>query len=304
MEFHQVRYFLAACDHMNFTRAAEMCAVSQPALTRAVQKLEAELGGPLFVRDGRRFALTPLGSAMRTQLGRLEETRRAALDAGREITGTGADLLEIGIMCSVGPARLGRALSAFQAASPRSRIVLHDVWAVRAREMLLAGSLDCAILARHDPLPDRFEGLPLLREPMALAMAPDDPLASGRLTLSRLSGVRYIDRVRCEFRYDFFDALKRRGIEVDVRYRSDREDWVQTAVASGHGVSVVPRDMVLHGGLTIRPIEDMTAERIIELVTVRGREASRALRRFRRFLEEWDWAARAPLERIPLDRAG
>ena len=45
MEFHQIRYFLAACDHMNFTRAAEACSVSQPALSVAIQKLEAELGG-------------------------------------------------------------------------------------------------------------------------------------------------------------------------------------------------------------------------------------------------------------------
>ena len=45
MEMHQIRYFLAVCDCLNFTRAAEMCNVTQPALTRAVQKLEEELGG-------------------------------------------------------------------------------------------------------------------------------------------------------------------------------------------------------------------------------------------------------------------
>jgi hypothetical protein len=45
MEMHQLRYFLAVCDTLNFTRAAETCHVTQPALTRAVQKLEKELGG-------------------------------------------------------------------------------------------------------------------------------------------------------------------------------------------------------------------------------------------------------------------
>jgi LysR family transcriptional regulator, hydrogen peroxide-inducible genes activator len=48
MELHQVRYFLALCDTLNFSRAAETCDVSQPSLTRAIQTLEAELGGPLF----------------------------------------------------------------------------------------------------------------------------------------------------------------------------------------------------------------------------------------------------------------
>ena len=51
MEMHEIRYFLAVCDTLNFTRAAERCNVSQPSLTRAIQKLEAELGGLLFRRE-------------------------------------------------------------------------------------------------------------------------------------------------------------------------------------------------------------------------------------------------------------
>ena len=48
MEMHQVRYFLALCETLNFARAAETCNVSQPALTRAVRNLEEELGGLLL----------------------------------------------------------------------------------------------------------------------------------------------------------------------------------------------------------------------------------------------------------------
>ena len=51
MEMHQVRYFLAVADTLNFTRAAELCNVSQPALTRAIQQLEEELGGLLLRRE-------------------------------------------------------------------------------------------------------------------------------------------------------------------------------------------------------------------------------------------------------------
>ena len=53
MEFHEIRYFLTVAETLNFTRAAERCNVSQPALTRAIQKLEAEFGGALFRRDPR-----------------------------------------------------------------------------------------------------------------------------------------------------------------------------------------------------------------------------------------------------------
>ena len=61
MEIHQVRYFLAVRDALNFTKAAGQCNVSQPALTRAIQKLEEELGGPLFHRDRSPTSLTELG---------------------------------------------------------------------------------------------------------------------------------------------------------------------------------------------------------------------------------------------------
>src|SRR5215831_8151394 len=77
MELFQVRYFLALARTMNFTRAAEACSVSQPALTRAIQRLEEELGGPLLHRERNRTQLTALGRAMLPHL----EAAWAAADA-------------------------------------------------------------------------------------------------------------------------------------------------------------------------------------------------------------------------------
>ncbi|MBZ9817678.1 LysR family transcriptional regulator [Mesorhizobium sp. CA7] len=54
MEISQVKYFLAVAKELNFTRAAEQCNVTQPALSRAIKLLEDEFGGPLFHRE-RRF---------------------------------------------------------------------------------------------------------------------------------------------------------------------------------------------------------------------------------------------------------
>ncbi len=103
MEFHQVKYFLAVCNHMNFTRAAESCSVSQPALTVAIQKLEANLGGALFLREGRKLSLTCLGQAMQIHLSRIEETRHAAYGAAAEIVLGEMEHIELGIMCTIGP---------------------------------------------------------------------------------------------------------------------------------------------------------------------------------------------------------
>ena len=61
MEIAQCRYFLALCQEGNFTRASKRCGVAQPSLTRAIRKLERELGEPLFVRRHERTNLTPFG---------------------------------------------------------------------------------------------------------------------------------------------------------------------------------------------------------------------------------------------------
>jgi DNA-binding transcriptional LysR family regulator len=61
MEIAQCRYFLALCQEGNFTRAAKRCGVAQPSLTRAIKKLESELGEPLFVRRFERTKLTAFG---------------------------------------------------------------------------------------------------------------------------------------------------------------------------------------------------------------------------------------------------
>ena len=68
MEMHQIRYFLALCEELNFTRAAERCNVAQPSLTRAVRLLEEEFGGALVNRERANTHLTELGRVMRPHL--------------------------------------------------------------------------------------------------------------------------------------------------------------------------------------------------------------------------------------------
>ena len=66
MELHQVRYYLAICQEGNFTRAAKRCGVKQPSLTRAIQRLETEFKGALFVRTPKGATLSQLGRQVRT----------------------------------------------------------------------------------------------------------------------------------------------------------------------------------------------------------------------------------------------
>jgi DNA-binding transcriptional LysR family regulator len=78
MAMHQVRYFLATVDELNFTKAAERCNVTQPSLTRAIKQLEEELGGELFRRERPQAQLTELGQRMHPLLKQCYESALGA----------------------------------------------------------------------------------------------------------------------------------------------------------------------------------------------------------------------------------
>ena len=288
MEFHQITYFLAACDTLNFTRAAEVCNVSQPALTVAIRKLEDELRSPLFIREARALSLTDLGRAMRTHLGRLSETRDIARQAARQIVGGDTEMIDLGLMCTVSPALLSDAFAAWHRGAGAVELVVHDVWGARAQELLLSGVLDAALIAHSKDLPQRFDTLALLREPMVVAMAQDHPLtARATVTLNDLDGVQYVDRLRCEFRSTFMDSFKDRDLNLDVVLKSEREDWIQHALTSGVGVSIVPQSMARATGLEWRRVEDMNIERTVSLVTVHDRPQRPAMVQFAQALHRF-----------------
>ncbi len=294
MEFHQVRYFLAVCDHMNFTKAASVCHVSQPALTKAIQKLEAELGSELFIRDGRHFELTGLGRAMRTHLAKIDETRTAAHRAARAFVDLEMTELNVGIMCTVGPSVLGPAMLELHNKASGIELVLHDVWAERVDELLLSGGIDCAIMARTDPLPERFTAVPLYSEPFVLAMGRNHPLASEhRLTLQDLAGQTYFDRLRCEFRNQFIEILNERDVLVDVAMRSEREDWILSRIAAGHGVAMIPRFSIFSDQIVARKIDDLTPIRTVEFVTVGDRQQPASVTALADILRHHDWPSNA-----------
>jgi DNA-binding transcriptional LysR family regulator len=84
MQMHQIRYFLALCEELNFTRAAKRSGISQPSLTNAISALERELGGALFQRRPA-VALTALGRVMQPSLEQIARYADHAREAARAL---------------------------------------------------------------------------------------------------------------------------------------------------------------------------------------------------------------------------
>src|SRR5882757_9578022 len=126
MELRHLRYFIAAAEEENVTRAALKLHVSQPALSRQIRDLEAELGFLLLERSAKSIRLTEAGRVFlieaRAVLQRLADGVRAA----REVA-DGSGELHVGYAPSLSARILPRTLRAFQAELPKVRVKLHDL---------------------------------------------------------------------------------------------------------------------------------------------------------------------------------
>lgn len=290
MNFNQIRYFLAVADTLNFTSAAETCAVSQPALSKAIRNLELDLGADLFDRSAQRVALTDFGQTMRVHFERIDDNRQKALDAAKAAAKASIERLDVGVMCTIGPRRFSRFLEVVRQDHPHIEVTLHDVTSTVIPGLLLGGSLDCVFCARGAEHDQRFEAIRLFEEGMVVAFADGHRFGDvAAVTLAEVAAEPYLDRLHCEFRDDFLSFTKGSGLVLDVVLRSEREDWILELLRNGLGVSVVPASSVILNTIDHRPINDLPNLRELELVMTVNATVSSALTTFRDAAVAFDW---------------
>jgi DNA-binding transcriptional LysR family regulator len=281
MEMHQVRYFIAAARSLSFTRAAEQCHVSQPALTAALKKLEADLGGPLFHREHNRLRLTELGRRMEPLLAEMLERADAARSAAESLRLLRQSPVRVGVMPTLGPVRLARFLSDFERAHPGVEVAIREGRPAELTAALEADESDAAILNPLDVPAEACRIEPLYTERYVVLLPPGHPLRErAALTLRDLSRQPYVDRLACEMRERVVAACGDLGVELYARYRSEREDWVQAMVAADLGFAFMPEHSITYPGTIQRALSDPAVERTIALATMPGRPHSPAVATF------------------------
>ena len=279
MEMHQVRYFLAVCDELNFTRAAEKCHVAQPSLTRAIKQLEDELGGRLFHRDQSRTVVTELGQAMRPYLTEVARQSAQAKDAAAAYASLKHTPLKLGIMCTIGPGNLVGLITGLQDEQPDIELQIADSDATTLYQRLIGGELEAAICCLPETVDDRLHLMPLFREQFMIALAKRHRLASrNAIRAADLNGERYLNRANCEYVNIARDLFAEAGTKTKRVYRSERDDWILAMVEAGLGFGFLPQYCIPgETDLVIRPLVEPEIWREISLVTVRGRPHSPAL---------------------------
>lgn len=291
MEMHQIRYFLAICECLNFTRAAEQCHVAQPSLTRAIKKLEAELGGPLLRRERNHTHLTELGRLIRPHLEQIHESAINVQAQAEDYCQMQTAPLRLGVMCTIGPLRLVGFFDLFRKLIPRLELSMHEATGQQLVDQLLGGEIDIALIGLPN-FPERLAASPLYEERYVIAFRIGHRFESmNTVPIRELDGEDYLERVNCEFN-DHYGAIGEPvPFAVKVRYRSEREDWVQAMILAGMGCAVMPEFLPIMPGLTTRTLMDPEMRRTIHLVTVRGRRFSPTVEAFVRLARRYDWKA-------------
>lgn len=290
MEMHQVRYFLAVCETLNFTRAAEQCNVAQPSLTRAIKNLEDELGGPLFRRERRRTHMTDLGLLMQPHLANVISESEAARREARQFATLETAPIRLGVMCTIGPTRMIGFLSQLRTRIPTAQLTLRETGGNVLVDELMEGALDVAIIALGT-LPERCDAHPLFTERYTVAFGPGHRFeALNAVTLHDLDGADYLMRLNCEFPDLRANLYGLPAPKVNIVYSSEREDWIQALVVAGMGCAVMPEHLPTLPGIATRLLVNPEMSRTVSLVTVAGRRFSPAVDALVRLARSHDWA--------------
>jgi len=288
MEMHQVRYFLAMARLLNFTRAADECNVTQPSLTRAIQKLEDELGGALFRRERSRTHLTDLGRLMLPHLERTFEAAEAAKQLAKGVGKAEIAPLALGIESTIESDTLDAILGELGRGLPGFELSLTSGPSGELLEAAMNGDLDLLIVELPDGAPDRLERWPLFSHAYHMVTRADHPLATKLpASLGAARDEAWID-------YDGGNCARLRaaaaelGFEPLVRHRATDPAHAKRLVIAGLGSAFMPRPREDDRIRAIR-FDDASITGDVVLSAVAGRKRSIAADAFVRASRARSW---------------
>ena len=228
-------------EHLNFNRAAEACNVSQPSLSKQIQKMEEYLGVLIFERSNRKVAVTPVGAAIiqhaQRALREAENIRQTALAARDPMAGD----FRLGIIPTVAPYLLPRILAPIAKGLPKINLILREVTTLEAAAELRKGQLDAILIAL--PLEDdEFEEVLLYNEPFLLAVPNNHKLAKknkidpGDIASEHLL---LLEDGHC-LRSQALQVCSANRVQSESDFSATSLETLRQMVAAGHGVTLMP----------------------------------------------------------------
>lgn len=281
----RLEHFVAVAHEQHVTRAANRLGIPQPTLSRAIARLEADLGVSLFQREGRALRLTPQGRELLVYAERALRELATGWDRLAENAGIEHGKVTFAFLHTLGSDAVPALLREFRTEHPGIRFQLVQGGTAMMLAGLRAGDIDLCLVS---PLPDEpgVVARPLEEEPLVLVVPVEHRLARRRRV--RLAEIAAEEFVGLEPGYGLrriTDELCRRaGFVPRVAFEGEEVDTVRGLVAAGLGVALLPADPRGRPEVAEVPVAAPRASRTIALAWPRGRTETPAAAVFREFV--------------------
>lgn len=297
----QVRYFLALAGTLNFTRAAEECNVTQPALTRAVKQLEEELGGDLIRREGRLSHLTDLGLRMLPLLQQCYDSALTAKSLASKVKKGEVASLALAVSQTLNLNLLLEPLGEMHRSFPGLQLKLRRGTGAQIAAMLKNGDIDIAIGGPIGDGWDRLEIWPMFEESFGLLVGRDHHLAMRNdidLDVELIKEARLL--VSAEHDHAEMDtaALRRAGISLDHAHEVDSVRDLEALVVAKLGVAILPVSTLRSSRVVQINCSAINIGRTVAVYSVSGRPRSREVSALLNLVRSTDWSQRLAADEI------
>jgi LysR family nitrogen assimilation transcriptional regulator len=270
MELRQLKYFVTVAHLQNFTRAAAAVRIAQPALSRQIRKLEAELGTILLYRDGRTATLTEAGKRFyehaKLILNQLDTARHELLEGHEQPIGS----VSLGFPPHIGPHFGVSLLDRFKRVFPKAQLRLVEAFSAPLADWIFTGRLDAALLYNAQQYKHLHIEWTVLEQLYFVSKAGDPHTAAADIQLRDVADLPIIfpdqpssTRERVE------TALERLGMKANVVLEVDSLGVIKRLVAAGAGYSFHPfvtvHEEVAQGKLSASRVVDPFLEMRLSL---------------------------------------
>ncbi|HSS21603.1 MAG TPA: LysR family transcriptional regulator [Pyrinomonadaceae bacterium] len=305
MDINQLEVLIAVAQEKSFSRAAERLHRTQPAISQAIRRLEAEIGEPLFDRSSKDGTMTAAGRVLFGLAQQMLNLRHSAHAAIKELKGLQRGKLSLSAN-EYTVMYLLPLLPAFRNRHPHIKIEVKRSLASRISSEILARETEIGIVS-FKPNDPAVTAVPVLTDELALIVAPDHPLAGKDVVSVRELGAESFiaHNVPSPYRERVVRTFEKYRTPLNISMEMPTLEAIKRFVEGGMGVALVPRltaqTEIARGQVVALTVREMKLERRLYLVYRKGATLSHAARAFLRIARENPKASTISEESVSAD---
>ncbi len=284
MDLYALSVFQAVVAERSFSRAAEKLFRTQPAISLAVQRLEADLGAKLIDRSGKELRLTDEGKVVLDHARRFENVGRELADALAELRDKSAGRLSVGANESSILYLLPH-LERYRRLHPKIKVQVRRSQSSKIPSELLHGDLELGVVS-YDPADEQLVSKVIFTDALAFVVSPKHRLARRKsVSITELGAETFIaHNVISPYREAVLREFRRHKVPLNMDVEMPTLETIRRFVQVNEGVAFVPRMCVQNdverGALCEVTVKELHVERKVRLLYAKGRTLSHAARAF------------------------